>query len=140
MKTELIGFLFLLQQLVAANAVPAKVINDEAIVYRNPDFDSEQLSTYKQDTKIEVSKKNFGPFHRVRMKNGTMGYIVDNDFVFQGLKNPTPEKKPDQKQVVDMKCDRKSRAAEIKKLIVLPEVSFGDQIFPISCIVKALWA
>lgn len=93
MKIRLLCFVLLFLGTLVAKAVPATILNDEAIVYQSPDFDSEQLTTLGQDTKVEVSQKNFGPFHRVRMKNGKMGYIADNDFIFQGQKVPPAEKK-----------------------------------------------
>ncbi len=112
---KLLSLFFVFTSALVADAAPATIMNDEAIIYQSPDFDSEQLMTLEQNTKVEVSQKKFGPFHRVRMKNGKMGYVADNDFIFQGLKNapveknpaPMPEKKVEAEAKVSEKAEPK---------------------------------
>jgi len=75
-------------------AVPAKIVTPQAVVYEGPDFDAEQMATLEEGASVEVSQKKFGPFHRIRLQNGKMGYIADNDFAFKGqVKNSTVKEK-----------------------------------------------
>ena len=58
-------------------AQKAKIIGDFVEVYVASDFDSEQIDeVYKGET-YQVSDKNYGPFYRIKLKNGKIGYIVD---------------------------------------------------------------
>lgn len=75
-----------------AFASPATIITDGALVYINPDFDSEQIAQLEEGRKVEVSQKKFGPFHRIRLPNGKFGYIADNDFSFIGAAKKIQQK------------------------------------------------
>ena len=55
------------------------VVVDGAMVYRTPSFDGEVIGYFGQATKVVLTKKRFGPFYRVRFKQGVWGYISDVD-------------------------------------------------------------
>jgi hypothetical protein len=98
-----------------AAALPAVVITDGAIIYVEPDFDAEQIGQGVEGAVVEVSQKAFGPFHRIKLPNGKMGYIADNDFQFKGKVKVPPEKKgifkdpPESRQEIKDKPRRRSR-------------------------------
>jgi hypothetical protein len=71
-------------------ALPATVVNDQALVYSEPDFDAEQIAEITEGTSVEVSQKAFGAFHRIKLPDGKMGYIADNDFQFKGKVKTAP--------------------------------------------------
>ncbi len=56
------------------------VVNEGAIIYKQPNFDSEVLAYAQAGKKLEMSSKLFeGAFYKVRLKPGVMGYIADSD-------------------------------------------------------------
>jgi len=71
---------------LSVGADQAVVITEGAVVFVKPDFDSEAMMQLHAGDSVEVSKRVFGPFHRVRVKNGKMGFLADNDYVVRGSK------------------------------------------------------
>jgi hypothetical protein len=57
----------------------AVVVTEGAMVYNKADFDSQVIGYYQAGQKVTVSKKRFGPFYRVKFKQGVWGYISDVD-------------------------------------------------------------
>lgn len=62
-----------------AQAVKATVINDGALVYREADFDAPVITSLKVGGVFSISKGKKGPFHKIRLKPGTLGWIADTD-------------------------------------------------------------
>ncbi len=74
----LISFLLLP---VAHAARTALIAVEGAMVYQKGDFDSAVIGYLPRGKKVLVSSKNFGPFHRIRFREGVTGYISDVDIV-----------------------------------------------------------
>jgi hypothetical protein len=55
-----------------------KVLTESALVYKAADFDSAVLGTVSAGVEYEISRRAFGPFHRIRIGK-KIGYIADND-------------------------------------------------------------
>lgn len=55
------------------------IVLDGALVYQNPDFDAPVIAELRRGAVYTVSKKRFGPFLKILLKPGTMGYISDVD-------------------------------------------------------------
>lgn len=76
-------FLFLTVSLLMgpafAQSQKAMVVNDGALVYVNPDFDSELLTELKAGTVYDVSLKTKGPFYKIRVRPKVTGWIADTD-------------------------------------------------------------
>jgi hypothetical protein len=70
--------LLLLEKNVKAE--PAIIIDEGAVVFTQPDFDSEPKFKLHAGEKVEVSKRNFGPFHRLKTKDGELGFIADSEY------------------------------------------------------------
>jgi len=63
----------------AAGSQKATVIEDEASVYKTPDFDSPIIGTLKRGQVYDISTKTVGPFYKIRIRPGVLGYISDVD-------------------------------------------------------------
>lgn len=55
------------------------VVVDGAMVYKRADFDAEVIGYLQMGTKVTISRKRFGPFYRLRFKQGVWGYVSDVD-------------------------------------------------------------
>lgn len=69
---------FSLESKAAQDAV---VVTDGAMVYQGADFDSRVIGYFRQGQKVRASTKTFGPFYKVRFKQGVVGYVSDVDVV-----------------------------------------------------------
>ncbi len=83
----------------AGSGVGAIVRNDGALVYTNPDFDSEVLATLQEGQAVRVSKAttgNFAKFHKVRA-GPVLGYIAEIDIQIEGATKKRTHKRGDKK-------------------------------------------
>ncbi|MFK8139279.1 MAG: SH3 domain-containing protein [Bdellovibrionales bacterium] len=55
------------------------VVTDGAIVYKKGDFDAPVLGYLRANRKVKISSKTYGPFYRVKLKQGIIGYVSDID-------------------------------------------------------------
>ena len=69
----------------------AEVIIDGAMVYKQGDFGSPVLGYLRKGKKVKVSNKTYGPFYKVKLRQGVIGYISDIDV--QVLSKNTKTKK-----------------------------------------------
>lgn len=60
-------------------AQSALVVTDGAIVYKKADFDAPIIGYFRAGEKVRISEKTFGPFYRVKFKQGILGYVADID-------------------------------------------------------------
>ena len=73
------------------------VISPEAAVYSSADFDSEVIGQLQENQKVPMSNKrfksktDFGAFFKVKMPNGKIGYVADNDIQPLRLKKKMDE-------------------------------------------------
>ena len=72
-----ISFFFISLNLYAAKR--AVVLVDGAMVYKRGDFGAPVLGYLRKGKKIKVSNKTYGPFFRVKLRQGVIGYISDID-------------------------------------------------------------
>ena len=105
----------------------AKIISDSALIYDRPDFDSTIIKEIPEGEVISVSHRKFGPFNRVRLSEGTTGFIADNDFMTaeaEAKKNKKDKRKKEKSQFDSSSdsdegkedlSDSEARAAESKK-------------------------
>ncbi len=63
----------------------AHVLNPDTDVYGTPDFDAAVIGSVDPDQSFLVSKKTYGPFYKVKFKDGTIGYIPDTDLNIEGI-------------------------------------------------------
>ncbi|MDG0817459.1 SH3 domain-containing protein [Bdellovibrio svalbardensis] len=75
---------------VWAQAQQGTVVGDEAQVYQDPDFDSPIITVVPMGSVYSISKAKKGPFYKIRVKPGTVGWIVDSD-IHPGVFKVTPE-------------------------------------------------
>jgi hypothetical protein len=88
---------------VHAQSQKAIVINEGALVYKAGDFDAPVLTRLKAGQIYDISLKTNGPFYKIRIKPGVLGWIADTDVrVGKGTKGKTnlkkDAKKPDKKK------------------------------------------
>ncbi len=79
MKFVVLVLFVLAPQALWAQSVKATVINDGALVYRDSDFDSPVITTLKAGAVFNISKGQKGPFHKIRIRPGSVGWIADTD-------------------------------------------------------------
>lgn len=70
-----------------------KIITQDANVYEKPNFDSEILYNLELGDVFEISTKTQGPFYRIRLKKGIVGWIADNDVEVVDKGVSTPKKR-----------------------------------------------
>lgn len=78
----LLLFLFLTDSAWAVQK--AKIISTEVEIYEEADFDSEIISSVHEGETYLISDKTYGPFYRIKLKNGKIGYIVDYELDIEG--------------------------------------------------------
>ena len=62
----------------------AKILGEYVEIYSDPDFDSEIIDEVYQNEVYQVSDKNTGPFYKIKLKSGKIGYIVDYQLNIEG--------------------------------------------------------
>lgn len=77
------GFLallcFLFPLFVLAQVQQGTVINDGAFVYQDADFDAPIIATLHRGAVYSISTGVKGPFYKIRLRPGTLGWIADTD-------------------------------------------------------------
>lgn len=94
MKSLVAFILFFVSTWVFASQ-KAKIVSPDVEIYSKADFDSEVFATVSQGETYMVSDKNYGPFYRIKLKSGKVGYIVDYELDIEG-KGPFVEKDLDE--------------------------------------------
>lgn len=94
----------------------AKIITQDANVYEKPNFDSEILYNLELGDVFEISSKTQGPFYRIRLKKGIVGWIADNDVEVVDKNTPTHKKKAVTKdQDLDSEDDERPTVNETRQ-------------------------
>jgi hypothetical protein len=62
----------------------AKIFNEQSEIYSEPDFDAEVMDEVYKDEVYFISSKTYGPFYRIKLKNGKIGYIPDTEVDIEG--------------------------------------------------------
>lgn len=89
----IIVFLCLIPQITRAQtAQKATVVLDGALVYQDADFDAPVIATLKLGEVYDISRAKKGPFHKIRIKPGTVGWVADVDVKPGIIKIKPPEK------------------------------------------------
>lgn len=65
-------------------AQKAKIVSPSVDVYTDADFDSDILETVKVGETYLISNKVYGPFFRIKLKSGKIGYIPDTEVDIEG--------------------------------------------------------
>lgn len=58
-----------------------RITSASAPVFANPSFDSEILTELPRGTQVEISRRKFDVFHRVRLPDGKLGFLPDSEFL-----------------------------------------------------------
>jgi hypothetical protein len=74
-------------------AQKAKIISPNVDVYSDADFDSDILETVKLGETYMISNKVYGPFFRIKLKSGKIGYIPDTEVDIEGKGRVVPAAK-----------------------------------------------
>jgi len=105
---------------VARKNTKVFVLSKSAKVYKQPNFDSRVIANFKKGSKVlgTINKTSgtdgFGLFHKIRLKKGIYGYIIDTSidgFRADGLFNKSQKKK---KRGFFSKRSRKKKSRSIK--------------------------
>lgn len=105
-------------------AQQAVVVTEGAIVYRKPDFDSPVIGYFQRGRKVAISSKQFGPFFRVKFKQGLLGYISDVDVSFDG-KGKMPEAKDSKASPEkEKKAQRKKDEPPWRSMAIGPAIGY----------------
>lgn len=75
---------------VWAQAQRGTIVEDEAQVYQDADFDAPVIAVLKTGSVYSISTNKKGPFYKIRLKPGLVGWIADSD-VRPGVIKVTPE-------------------------------------------------
>lgn len=72
----------------------AKITSPEIEIYSKADFDSDIIEVVKEGETYLISDKTYGPFYRIKLKDGKIGYVVDYVLDIEG-KGKFQEKDPE---------------------------------------------
>jgi hypothetical protein len=108
-KSLLLMILFFVGFGALAQSQKAMVINDGALVYKDADFDAPVMAQVKTGQVYDISLKTKGPFYKVRIKPGVLGWIADTDVRIGKGGKFTTTKKTDKKEVSDSFIEKKKR-------------------------------
>ena len=92
-------FIFLmglcLPMLSWGQAQKGTIVNDGALIYQDASFDSPVINTLKRGQVFNISTGKKGPFYKIRLKPGSLGWVADTD-IKPGVHNfkPTKKEKP----------------------------------------------
>lgn len=90
MRYLLLLCLFILSPSIWA-AQNATIVGFEVEIYKDGNFDSEIIDFVRQGEAYQISDKTYGPFYRIRLKDGRIGYIVDYELDIEGKGRITPK-------------------------------------------------
>lgn len=82
-----------------AQAQQATIINDGAMVYQDADFDAPVIDTLKRGAVHNISKGKKGPFYKIRVKAGSVGWIADSDLKLGVVKLPNSKQIKEEREV-----------------------------------------
>lgn len=85
-------------------AQKAKIVGEVFEIYSEADFDSEPIDEVHPGEVYMVSDKNYGPFYRIKLKSGKIGYIVDYALNIEG-KGQLKPKDLDELELIELKRD-----------------------------------
>lgn len=111
-KVLILGLLF--SPCVSSAVQKAKIISSEVEIYTDSDFDSEILTTVHEGEVYLISDKTYGPFYKIKLKNGKIGYIVDYEVDIEG-KGRIKEKDLDLLMLERMSRDQKKMDKDIEE-------------------------
>lgn len=80
----------------------AKIVGEDFEVYADADFDSDQIGEVHPGEVYLVSDKNYGPFYRIKLKSGKIGYVVDYALNIEG-KGQLKPKDLDELELIELK-------------------------------------
>jgi hypothetical protein len=91
-------FLLAMPTTVWAQAQQATVINEGSLVYQDADFDAPVIETLGAGRVFSISTTKKGPFFKIRLQRGRVGWIADSDVKPGVIKVETPEEKKEAAQ------------------------------------------
>lgn len=90
MKILFFMLLFALSYSISEAAQKAKIVSPSVDVYSDADFDSDIVETVKVGETYLISNKVYGPFFRIKLKSGKIGYIPDTEVDIEGKGRVVP--------------------------------------------------
>lgn len=111
-----------------AQAQKATIINDQAMIYQDSDFDSMVIGTVARGKVYDVSTAQRNGFHKIRLKPGTVGWIADTDLragvhkIAEAPKKDKPKKKRRQRSF-----DLQSYRGGALEMVQFQENTLGDK-------------
>jgi hypothetical protein len=107
-------------------AQKAVVMTDGAMVYKGKSFESPVIGYLRQGKKVMISNKVYGPFYRIRLKQGVVGYISDVDVVpakkYKALKEKQERDEPQTKK--PQKRRKQAREAFLSRFYIGPTAGY----------------
>lgn len=77
-------FILMMISPLAMAVQKAKIFSEVVEIYSEPDFDAEVMDEVRAGETYFISDKTFGPFYRIKLKSGKIGYIVDYEVEIEG--------------------------------------------------------
>lgn len=84
-----------------AQSQQGTIQNDAALVYQDDDFDAPVIATLKKGSVYSISTGKKGPFYKIRVKPGSVGWIADSDIKPGVHKTATPKPEKEIKPLFD---------------------------------------
>src|SRR6266496_4226862 len=78
----------------AARAAPARISVFEAEVHAAPDPSSPVVHAFPENTRVSISEDSVNGFRKVRLPNGSIGYIEESALTFVAVRPPAPAPAP----------------------------------------------
>ncbi len=90
LNSNFIVLFILFFSIISAAEQKAKIVSPQVEIYSNADFDSDVLETVKAGESYSISDQVYGPFFRIKLKSGKIGYIPDTEVFIEGKGRVVP--------------------------------------------------
>jgi hypothetical protein len=80
----IVVFCFLLSAHMAWAVQRAKVVSPDVEIYAGADYDSDVIDVVHENEAYYISDKTVGPFYKIKLKSGKIGYISDYELDIEG--------------------------------------------------------
>lgn len=125
-KGLIVLFLMLFPWFGWAQVQQATVIEDGALVYKEADFDAPIIASLKRGSVYTISKSVKGPFYKIRIKPGSVGWVSDVD-IRPGVINLKPSKlKKESKKEEEKSVPKKPFFAARYRGLALDYINFTE--------------
>lgn len=113
----LVLFILIFNTCLCFAAQKAKIAGDEVEIFSDANFDSEIIDVVREGEVYQISNKPVGPFYRIKLKSGKIGYVADHELAIPGKGAAKPKNFDDvlNEDLPDVKTENKNKISDEKE-------------------------